>query len=345
MKHPSHVTRRALLANLALPALTACSGLALATSRANSAAIPDVRIVTTQGVTGLTLQEIVRSQHYMDKFGVQADTVNVSDASKAVAALLSGVADICMWSGLNSVLSAIEKGAQLKLVGGALLSPTQLVFSSHPNIRFVRDLKGKTIGVGALGSQLHLVMLALLRKKGVDPSTVTFRNVGSSADIFRAVAAGTVDAGPSEVALLELQKKFSVHPIEDGYLWKEVPEFTFQAAYAATSSIAGKREALTRALAAYGKVYRFVQDPSSQSAFVTAQMIASGHKDEAEALRQWQFVQTNKPYDVNLVLSPESVNFMQQLNLEVGMQRRILPFENVADMSLAKAALNLLEHN
>ena len=111
--------------------------------------------------------------------------------------------------------------------------------------------------------------------------------------------------------------------------------------------IAGNRDLLVRVLAAYGKAYRFVQsDPTSKQAFIQARWKALGGANfdavAAEAANQWQFVQDNKPYAPDLRISPERVDYMQRLNLDVGAQRKILPYEQITDMSLAADAVRMI---
>jgi hypothetical protein len=60
------------------------------------------------------------------------------------------------------------------------------------------------------------------------------------------------------------------------------------------------------------------------------------------AASQWQFVQDNKPYALDLMISPERVDYMQRLNVEVGAQHRTLPYEHVTDMSLAADAVGMI---
>src|SRR5262245_5803868 len=50
----------------------------------------------------------------------------------------------------------------------------------------------------------------------------------------------------------------------------------------------------------------------------------------------------HKPFAVDLVLSPERVRYMQDLNVSLGVQKSVLPFERVCDMSLARDAVKLL---
>lgn len=57
---------------------------------------------------------------------------------------------------------------------------------------------------------------------------------------------------------------------------------------------------------------------------------------------QWSYIQTYKPFAVDLALTGERLRYMQALNVRFKVQKEILPFERVADMSLAADALKLL---
>jgi hypothetical protein len=45
----------------------------------------------------------------------------------------------------------------------------------------------------------------------------------------------------------------------------------------------------------------------------------------------------------DLVLTEENFRYVQELNVELGAQKAVLPFGQVADMSLARDALKLLK--
>jgi NitT/TauT family transport system substrate-binding protein len=57
----------------------------------------------------------------------------------------------------------------------------------------------------------------------------------------------------------------------------------------------------------------------------------------------WNYIQTYKPFAVNIALEPERFHYMQMLNVGFKVQKEILPFERVADMSLAADAVKLLD--
>ena len=335
-------------AMLAAGAFVLAHGLfsAPAWSQAEKALRP-VRIASAQGNQVVTMQELVRSQGYLEELGIAPEVLTVGDGTKLIGALMSGNSDICIFAGFNQTLAAIEKGARMKIIAGASITGQQAVFSAKPEIKSVHDLAGKTIGVGALGAQLHQVMIALLKKKGVDLSNVRFVNIGSSADVFRAIVAKTVDAGPAQADIFNQLEKYKIHMLEGGGFAQDLPEYTWQASFAMDRVIAGDRDLLVRVLAAYGKAYRFVQsDPTSKEVFIRARWKALGGANfdvvAEEATGQWQFVQDNKPYTLDLRISPERVEYMQRLNVDVGAQRKILPYEQITDMSLAADAVRMM---
>lgn len=335
------VSRRGILG---MGAAFVVGGPLLAHAQTKSGKIP-VGVVNTTGNTVLAFQQLILQQKFFEEFDLEPTLLNVADGSKLMGALISGSSDICIMSGFAQVLPAIEKGAKLKLVGSSGQKAVQTIYSSRPDIREVKDLVGRTVGTGSLGALLHQMMVAIFRKKGIDPTKVTFANIGSSADVFRAVVAGTVDAGPGQVDVFDQQEKYKVHNLKDGNLWEELPEYTYQGCFAAQSAIDKKRDALVRTLAAYLKLFRFVQAPNSRDAYIKARLEALGVKDIAQATAeadfQWRFVQKHQPYSTDMILNEERVNYMQRLNIDVGIQKTMLPYAQVADMSLALEAQKL----
>jgi hypothetical protein len=98
-------------------------------------------------------------------------------------------------------------------------------------------------------------------------------------------------------------------------------------------------------LAAYCKCYRYIQEPASLADYIKARQ-TSLHGDAkaaaAGASSEWRFNQRYKPYATDLLLSQARVDYMQQLNIRFGVQKRLLPYDTVADMSLARDAVKLI---
>jgi ABC-type nitrate/sulfonate/bicarbonate transport system substrate-binding protein len=320
-------------AALFLPGLAGCQ---------RKAQPQQVNIVSTAGTTNLVIAELIRRMGYYEDLGVTANYATVGDGAKVVAALISGEMDICPMSGFTQVLAAIERGASLKIVGGAAIKNFSALMSGNPAVRTLKDLEGRTVGVGALGTQLHQSMVALFRKYGVDADKVTFANVGASVDVFKAVKARVVDAGAAEIWL---QPGSGLHFVEQGKLYESLPEFINQASFVTDRAIAQKRDLIVRTLAAHARVYRFIMSGDSEADFVAASGAALGKTDAAaqdSARGQWRFYRQIQPFAADLILTEDRMRFMQDLNIATGTQKALLPYDKATDMSLARDALALI---
>jgi ABC-type nitrate/sulfonate/bicarbonate transport system substrate-binding protein len=326
-----------------LQGVTASSlGLVFAENTAKAQAKLPVSIVNTRGNATSTIQQVLKSKDFLGQYGVTGTMTYVNDASKLMGALVSGEADICTLAGFGPALAAIARGAKLKIIAGAMLKPEHAFYSGKPAIKSVRDLAGKTVATGSPGALIYAMTVAVLRKYGVDPKTVTFVNAGSAPDIFRMVSAGVVDAGIAEIDVYPQQAQYHVHVLDGGDVWAQLPGFTYQATYASDSAIARKRDTLVRTLAAYGQLYRFLSSPQSKDDYIAAQALVEGKSNPVAASWQWQFFEKTKIYATGLVLDQTRIDYMQKLNVSMGVQQAVLPYAEVADMSLAQDALKML---
>ena len=300
-------------------------------------------IANAAGNLNLAVQELLRQQGYMEEFGLEPTFLNVADGAKILGGLLSGDLDSSMMSGFGQVFPAIEKGAKLKIIAATSLAPALALFTSKPDIKSLRDLEGRVVGTGSLGALLHQLVVALLQKNGVDVSKVRFVNIGASGDVFRAATMGTVDAGTGEAAILEDMSPYTVRLIPGGNMTTELSEYTYQAAWTTDRMIETKRDILVRSLAAQAKLYRFLHSPESREPFLKARAKVLPTSPHSEAVAQWNYIQHYKSYATDLVMSEERLRYMQQLNVDLKSQSAVMPLSRVADMSLAKEAITLLE--
>jgi len=336
---PGHqFTRRAIVGGMLAASLVHGTPQAAAQT---SGSMP-ATIANAAGIVNATMQELMNQMGFLQAFGIEPKILSIADGSKVTAGIIGGEIDCTMMTGFSQVFPAIERGAKMKILGGAALLPMLAVFTSKPDVRTLKDLEGRTVGTGSIGSLLHQLMVALLLKHDVELSKVRFVNIGASVDVFRAVVVGTVDAGAGENAIIDQQEEHKVRLVEGGDMAAELPEYTYQGAWTSDQVISHKRETLVRVLAAYAKLYRFVQTPQAKDAFLRARKTVYPNGTELEGLLQWRNIQSYKPFSTGLLLSEERLNYMQQLNIELKYQTRILPFDKIADMSLAREALSLL---
>ena len=228
-----------------------------------------------------------------------------------------------MISGFSQVLAAIEKGAKIKLVAATRFLVDDVIYSQAAGQSAASRTSKAAPSARVAGRPLHHMTVALMRKKGFDAAKVRFVNIGSSSDVFRAVVAGTVDAG---IALNDVypehQEHYGVHALEDGLVYDELPEYTYQGSYASDRAIAASAIswcARSRPTARSGASSRarFASDT-----FVRARAAVTRHPTgAAEGVTEWAFIQKHKPYAVR----PPAVGGTRALH--AGDQPRARPAE------------------
>jgi NitT/TauT family transport system substrate-binding protein len=306
-------------------------------------AVSDIRIVDAGGPHELVTVEVMRRQGYLEQMGVSAHKIYVTNGADAAETLLGGRADVAMQVGFGPALAAIANGEPLRVIAASNLLTVHAIYSKDPAIRGLRDLPGRTVGIGRPGALLHQLIHAALCRYEIDPATVNLVSIGNSAAIFRAMLAGKVEAGFGETDVFEHQSQYRVHALEGGVLWETLPEFPNQSSFATRTAIRENRDALVRTLAAHLLLYRYLQHPGSWDAYAAAWAAALPGSDIAEGRVQWAFYQRHRPFAEDLILPEAQLAYLQQLNLAMNLQHRTLPFSEVADMSLARDAVHMID--
>ncbi len=86
-----------------------------------------------------------------------------------------------------------------------------------------------------------------------------------------------------------------------------------------------------------------IASPSGQDPFLSARRAVFPSAPEREHASEWNILQKIKPFATDLLLSPERIRYMQQLNIDFNVQKTMLPLDQVVDMSLARDALKLID--
>ncbi len=333
------LNRRRFLRNSGLFGLGVAAG-GLATPHIARSTATQIRIVTNPGLENATLNALMDQLGYFKQFGANALIVQAPGATGPFDAIATGAADICLVSGYNMVLSRIEQGANVKIVGAGMKKCALTVFAKPNGIRTLADLKGKTVAVGPTLGLLHALMLQLLKEKGIDASQVNFVDRGSNDQCYDAVVKGEADACCSSISHLNDQDGLAT--ISEGNLWQALPKCTFQMAYASDSALRDKHEAMVAVMAAHGALYDYLMSPAAHDAFFAARKRAQKQFDPASAQAIWDFNQVQRPYSKNLSLSDEDIAYLQHMYIGLGALKRMQPIAAVADMSAAKAAAKWL---
>src|SRR5262249_40541143 len=153
--------------------------------------------------------------------------------------------------------------------------------------------------------------------------------------------AGKVDAGVSDVSNMADAGKSGLRTLADGKMWRELPDYPYQLAYASERAIRVNREGIVRILAAYARMFRFLSSPDSFAAYRESRAAAGDAGSEEAARTAWTHIQTEQPYANSPLTSAARLDYLQKLHVSVGLQKSVLQIDAVADLSLARDALKL----
>jgi NitT/TauT family transport system substrate-binding protein len=131
-----------------------------------------------------------------DKVGVNVDLVDLKGGSDALKAVLGGSADVVSGYFDHCVNLAAKKQELVSFVIYDRYPGLVLVVSpSHTaEIKSVKDLAGKKVGVSAPGSSTDFFLKYLLKKNGLDPMSASVIGVGLGATAVAAMEQGQIDA-------------------------------------------------------------------------------------------------------------------------------------------------------
>jgi NitT/TauT family transport system substrate-binding protein len=131
-----------------------------------------------------------------DKAGLAVELVDLKGGSDALKAVLGGSADVVSGYFDHCVNLAAKKQELQSFVVYDRYPGLVLVVSPSKNaeIKSIKDLAGKKVGVSAPGSSTDFFLKYLLNKHKVDPNSVGVVGIGLGATAVAAMEQGSVDA-------------------------------------------------------------------------------------------------------------------------------------------------------
>jgi NitT/TauT family transport system substrate-binding protein len=169
-------------------------GLVAGGAPASLAATRDIeRVRVGYSVGGLIPFPVVvaRETRLFEQLGLDVELINIPP-TLAVTALISGDLQYVVFAG--TTLNAAVRGLPVKLV---MVYNDRPLFSlmSRPEIRSLKEMNGKILGIASLTSGESFLSRRLLKEAGVDPEReVTLRTIGNTPDRLAALRSGLVDA-------------------------------------------------------------------------------------------------------------------------------------------------------
>jgi len=202
--------------------------------------------------------EVARSAGYFKNHGLDVQLVYTRGGNAAMQALVGGAVDYAATALDVAIQAYANVGADIRrfaVTGRLPLFAVVTAPKTASQIQSIKDLEGRTVGVGALGGADHALTLYLLKQAGADAKKVQFATVG--VNLLEALRQNQMDVGVVQEPALTLLRRAGARVLMNAMDLEEAKNhlggsFEFMGVAVRTKEIEQRRPemvALTKALA------------------------------------------------------------------------------------------------
>jgi NitT/TauT family transport system substrate-binding protein len=222
-----------------------------------------IRISVSGGYNMIFLPAgVAQRKGFFKDEGLDADVV-VMGAAPSIAALTNGDIDFTLLTG--TVIRAAIRGLPVRLVAGLMTSSPHVVLA-RTDIKSVKELNGKKIGLAGFGDATHVLARIILARNGVDPDKeVQFVPLGPDSGRFAGLQQKLADAVITSPPWDFEGKKAGYNVLARAYEYLNYP---LSGVGLNAKSIQQNRDQVKRATRALIKASRFIRDNREEAAKV-----------------------------------------------------------------------------
>lgn len=151
-----------------------------------------VRIATLNSLGHLPAT-LAQLHGHFEAEGVSVNMDTFSSTSKTMEALIGGSVDVITTT-YEQILQLRVKGQDVRMFLVLTVREGRAIVTLRPEIRSLRDLKGKRLGVPSPGSSNHSYAKVAMHRSGLRPEDVSVAGIGIGRAAIAALERGIVDA-------------------------------------------------------------------------------------------------------------------------------------------------------
>lgn len=317
--------------------LAAVFGMALMTGSAMAERI-NLRVANGTTPDILTVPDVRTFEHFLKKDkNIDSQVTYLPGAVRAIQAVITDQADVGIAT-LNAGLAAVLQGQDLVAFSLASGARPYLVLTAHNDIRGLKDLENKTVGVIALVDSTYYLPVMQMKKEGLDPGKVRWQPVGGGAGRGNALISGGVQAAAFQVAqALDLEAKGPFHVLNPP---AGQQDFIFKAFWAKRTFLEKNPELATAIVKAHLEATREALD---KPAFVKLAAPVLAPMTEDTISRAYDILLKMGVWDPNdALLNKQAGDETVAEMVRFGVITKAVPFETWANDRYVKAAVSEL---
>jgi NitT/TauT family transport system substrate-binding protein len=235
---------------------------------------------------------LAKEKGFFAKYGQDVDLTLIQAGSTAAAAMISGDAPFCMITGPTIIQSRLS-GSDLVMLAG-ITNSFDFTFFGAKDIKSVKHLKGKKVGISRFGSATDFAVRVLLQKHGLRPGQdVALLQVGLTTERVAALEAGTVQATLVNVTLTPAMRKRGFPELAE----KIDAEYQHLALISSESHIRQNRDQVRQFSRAFMEGLKFYRAQRRETIDVMSKYLRTNNKEILDATYSWYLSNIpQKPY-------------------------------------------------
>jgi NitT/TauT family transport system substrate-binding protein len=275
---------------------------------------------------------------YAEKQGLTVEMVQFKGDALALKALIAGELDSYEGSPGGPMIAA-SRGADVRIIGCYWPGLTYGIFAK-PTIASPQDLKGKSFAISAPGALPDLLARVVLETNNIPASTVRFAMLGSDADRYRALAAGTVDLATASTEFVPMAGKSGLKLLVHGH--DAAPSYLRFCTYVSSKTLADRRDDAARFLAAQMAALRYALANRDEEIKLTKE-ITNEKPDDERAAYIFDEVARLSAIDPLMPVPLDKLAWMQELLIKTGNLAKPIDLARIVDDSVRRKALEIVE--
>lgn len=290
-----------------------------------------VRITYANNSLSFLTAFIAKDRGFYANNGLNAELVQVRP-SVAIAAIVSGGADFA--EVLGSAIRSAARGIPVRAVSTSIRAPFfSLVV--HPDIKSIKDLKNRTIGVTSVGGTNQISTRLLLQHFGIDPDRdVKMLAIGEEKFMAEALKVRHVDA-------VMVAPPFSIVLKREGFPLlahtAQVVSIPFVGLSTTVEKLRQNRSQVKKALRAEMEALRYLRENPAGSVEVIRKRFAM-----EESMARESYAVIVDAFSKDGRIDPAGIESLLDLERKAGLIAKTVTVDQVVDLSIGEEVLKEL---
>ena len=259
--------------------------------------------------------------------GIEIDPVYVPSAPGMVQQLSAGSLGMISGTGLTDPLYAIDKGAPIAVVR-VTSQASPYVMVSKPEIKSIKELKGKTIVIGGLTDITRVYFDRMMAGNGLKTGDYDITVIGATPGRYAALKSGSVDATLLLPPILFQATAAGFNDIGTAYDYAKDLPFGGWIVNRTWAAAPGHTEALKRLLPAFNKSLAWLLDDANRADAI-AVLQKEGNLQEQEVVNSYNFFRKLDIFEKTGKLSRKQLGSLMAVLVQMGELQKPIPMEKI----------------